>query len=187
MNIVIRLHKLIHPILYILHRIYFFFTTQPIPLASESKGIVQKKALLIKHLADFLEVRALTTHWSWTKNFIQNLDLVPKIHSIQSDFSYLVIYVYEYYNFKIMKWCAIVMKSPTGISMWNYEEVRLDPFYKETDFDFELEFIQSSTIQRKFIKPIVSFHLIWFWQQINNELFWKCFLVLYQKKAYSTC
>jgi hypothetical protein len=39
----IRFHKLIHPILYILHRIYFFFTTQPIPLASESKGIVQKR------------------------------------------------------------------------------------------------------------------------------------------------
>ena len=43
MNIAIRLYKLIHPILYILHRIYFFFTTQPIPLASESKGIVQKR------------------------------------------------------------------------------------------------------------------------------------------------
>ena len=57
-----------------------------------------------------------------------------------------------------MKWCAIVMKSPTGFFMSNFEEV----FYKETDFDFELEFIQSSTIQRKFIKPIVSFHLIWF-------------------------
>ena len=54
------------------------------------------------------------------------------------------------------------MKSPTGFFMTNSEEVRLDPFYKEADFDFELEFIQSSTIQRKFIKPIVSFHLIWF-------------------------
>ena len=61
-----------------------------------------------------------------------------------------------------MKWCAIVMKSPTVFFMSNFEEVRLDSFYKETDFDFELEFIQSSAIQRKFIKPIVSFHLIWF-------------------------
>ena len=59
-----------------------------------------------------------------------------------------------------MKWCAIVMKSPTGFFMSNFEEVRLDPFYKETDFDFELELIQSSTIQRKFIKPIVSFDLV---------------------------
>ena len=33
------------------------------------------------------------------------------------------------------------MKSPTGFFMSNFEEVRLDPFYKETDFDFELEFI----------------------------------------------
>ena len=49
------------------------------------------------------------------------------------------------------------MKSPTGFFMSNFEEVRLDSFYKETDFDFELEFIQSSTIQRKFIKPIHSF------------------------------
>ena len=59
-----------------------------------------------------------------------------------------------------MKWCAIVAKSPTGIFMPNSEEVGLDQFYKKTDFDFELEFIKSSTIQRKFIKPIVSFHLI---------------------------
>ena len=32
---------IIHPIFYMIHRI--FFTTQPIPLASESKGIVQKR------------------------------------------------------------------------------------------------------------------------------------------------
>ena len=48
------------------------------------------------------------------------------------------------------------MKSPTGFFMSNSEEVRLDPFYKETDFDFELEFIQSSTIQRKSIKSLFN-------------------------------
>ena len=62
------------------------------------------------------------------------------------------------------------MKSPTGFFMTNSEEVRLDPFYKEADFDFELEFIQSSTIQRKFIKPIVSFYLIWF----DNKIIMNC-------------
>ena len=70
MNIIIRrLHKIIHPhILYTLHGIYFFFSVQLISLASESKGIVQKKACLSSTWQTFQRSEPL-----------QHTDLEPKV------------------------------------------------------------------------------------------------------------